>query len=137
MLWFNGKKARRDSQRIAISIHLMLWFNHSFITPPHYFPLISIHLMLWFNFIPRPFHQSIVHISIHLMLWFNGEIRHYSNDEIYFNTSYVVVQLCTKLRNIPTISNFNTSYVVVQRGGIPTLDNPEGISIHLMLWFNG
>ena len=121
--------------------------------------LISIHLMLWFNKKARRYYKCLFYISIHLMLWFNFlggfllcvgtnfntsyvVVQHsfFSGAKrklIHFNTSYVVVQLFLFITNPNTSRpNFNTSYVVVQR--IPRMQTHtrNGISIHLMLWFN-
>ena len=76
---------------------------------------ISIHLMLWFNYDNKPVYPYGYRISIHLMLWFNSAELHLVNLRVsYFNTSYVMVQLCK-----------NTVFIL-----------PDCISIHLMLWFN-
>ena len=55
--------------------------------------MISIHLMLWFNFFKSIHHATVTNISIHLMLWFNAKWqRRKLTKELYFNTSYVMVQ---------------------------------------------
>ena len=53
-----------------------------------------------------------------------------------FNTSYVVVQLHQKSLINGGLVHFNTSYVVVQHDGTVIIVHADGISIHLMLWFN-
>ena len=75
---------------------------------------ISIHLMLWFN--SRTSYQvnSLIIISIHLMLWFNVLVIRIEPSGLYFNTSYVVVQLIGGDNSNISRKNFNTSYVVVQ-----------------------
>ena len=114
--------------------------------------------MLWFNRLHS--HQVISYseISIHLMLWFNGELCALQENSIefqyilccgstksqkrkklfliYFNTSYVVVQLNLSNWRKETTNDFNTSYVVVQLEKKWIKDWGKKISIHLMLWFN-
>ena len=114
--------------------------------------------MLWFN-IGKCFDgRSIIKISIHLMLWFNIEqfrelglltefqyilccgstLGRESEAERILEFQYILCCGSTiSGKNFFILSSyFNTSYVVVQR--IPRMQTHprNGISIHLMLWFN-
>ena len=97
---------------------------------------ISIHPMLRFNCLGRWIVQGIRAFQYILCYGSTSWIWNVLKSPKYFNTSYVTVQPCRFCNFSDLLQNFNTSYVTVQRGGIPTLDNPEGISIHPMLRFN-
>ena len=76
-----------------ISIHLMLWFNGLDSWRNMALSEISIHLMLWFNIKSLKSTKKDSTISIHLMLWFNKKLSRIKDKLLYFNTSYVMVQL--------------------------------------------
>ena len=70
------------------------------------------------------------------MFWFKAETEALENRvDLYFNTSYVLVQVAYQLLDMEIHINFNTSYVLVQV--IPSLIVfvITKISIHHMFWF--
>ena len=97
---------------------------------------ISIHLMLWFNFPPSARIPSSLIISIHLMLWFNLAICFYIVFIILFQ--YILCYGSTEEGKIPLNKCLKFQYILCY--GSTTndckLQNPNEISIHLMLWFN-
>ena len=111
MLRFNRYNNRSYSRSRKISIHPMLRFNpvwtirlskniqRSQEAKIAVSKIISIHPMLRFNEVLEKMFLRLILISIHPMLRFNRCSKTESNFNFHFNTSYVKVQLFSRIQH--------------------------------------
>ena len=136
MLWFNDLFLIPFSFLYFISIHLMLWFNIPASKNARIKYSISIHLMLWFN---EDLDQLLEEQQeFQYILCCGSTIFFLVYCQGVFSFQYILCCGSTLfVINIKgVIIYFNTSYVVVQLF-LANHSNPcVQISIHLMLWFN-